>query len=323
MFGFISKFFANWAGSLPVVGGWPSGQLPPEYDGVNSIPGSDTARVQSFQEFLAQTRKPMNEFSLTNLYSLEFSTPRMLTDNLEVGDDRMLLDYYADSVNLPSKQVTTGQIANVGSAYKYTTGSAFSQINISFKIPASHRTRAIFERWVTMMNSDAHQYTEFYEDYVSPRLRIFKLERGLGAAAMYHMYNSGLYYLRPKITLFNNFDADAYLKPLSQSHQQQYQNYRLPGVVAMWELSNVFPVNIGSTQLNNMEARVATMTVGFNFERYRFYTLPLYSHGSNFDAIAPNPGLKTLGDRYGTNEYGIMGRGQYSEYHKVTHDNRW
>ena len=34
-------------------------------------------------------------------------------------------------------------------------------------------------------------------------------------------------------------------------------------------------------------------------------------------------GLKTLGDRYGTNEYGILGRGQYSEYHKVTHDNRW
>ena len=24
MFGFISKFFANWAGSLPVDGGWPS-----------------------------------------------------------------------------------------------------------------------------------------------------------------------------------------------------------------------------------------------------------------------------------------------------------
>ena len=60
----------------------------------------------------------------------------------------------------------------------------------------------------------------------------------------------------------------------------------------MWELRNVFPTNIGSVQLNNNEARVMTLTVSFNFERYRFYNRPLYSHGNNKEFIVDNPALR-------------------------------
>ena len=60
----------------------------------------------------------------------------------------------------------------------------------------------------------------------------------------------------------------------------------------MWELRNVFPTNIGSIQLNNNEARVMSLTVSFNFERYRFYTRPLYSQGNNKEFIVDNPALR-------------------------------
>ena len=58
------------------------------------IPGAGGAVPSKFQEFMAFSRKKMGDFSLTNIYTVQFSTPPMLTDSLETGDDRMLLDYY-------------------------------------------------------------------------------------------------------------------------------------------------------------------------------------------------------------------------------------
>ena len=36
----------------------------------------------------------------------------------------------------------------------------------------------------------------------------------------------------------------------------------------MW---NAFPYNLGSVQLNNDRARLMTLTIGFYYERYRFF----------------------------------------------------
>ena len=121
---------------------------------MTGIPGAGDVYSSKLQEFMAFSRKKAGDFSLTNIYTVQFASPPMLTDKLEKGDDRLLLDYYVDSVTLPSKQVTTAQVMNVGSAYKYTTGNAFSQINMTFKMPKTQRTRAIFERWVSLMNND-------------------------------------------------------------------------------------------------------------------------------------------------------------------------
>ena len=57
------------------------------------IPGAGGAVPSKFQEFMAFSRKKMGDFSFTNIYTVQFSTPPMLTDSLETGDDRMLLDY--------------------------------------------------------------------------------------------------------------------------------------------------------------------------------------------------------------------------------------
>ncbi len=130
------------------------------------------ARYNSFQEFLARTKGRDNAPSFTNLYSVKFGTPRMLraplvllgptqASRLEVNSQNdldWLLDYYADTVNLPSKQVTTSQTPYVGSPFKYATNTAYSQISINFRMPRSQYSRNFFERWTTMIASDSEQY---------------------------------------------------------------------------------------------------------------------------------------------------------------------
>ena len=232
-----------------------------------AIPHPEYARYNSFQEFLSRTKGRDNAPSFTNLYSVKFGTPMMMRtsvptgfvgpvqgNNLEVNgtnDLDWLLDYYADSVNLPSKQVTTSQTPYVGSPFKYATNTAYSQISINFRMPRSQYSRNFFERWTTMMASDSEQYTRYYEDYVCPRMMIYKWERGGGGLAV------------------TDPDLISAIRESGNADILLARKYQLTGC---WELRNLYPYNIGSVQLNNQNAQTMTLSVGFYYERYRFYT---------------------------------------------------
>ena len=222
------------------------------------VPNWAQGRNSSLQEFSSFFRKQDNAPSYTNLYSVHFATPPRLSGLPNWGfentarDTGLLLDYYCDTVNLPSKQVSTGQIVTQGASYKYPTGTAFSQINMTFKMPQSQYTRMLFERWIAFMRNDADQYVDYYDDIVSPTVRILKWERGGGNSV--HTLNSN--------GALRQQDNNSTVTP---------DNYRKNRVTACWELREVFPYNIGSVQLNNMESRVMTITVGFYYSRYRFY----------------------------------------------------
>ena len=231
-----------------------------------AIPNPQAARYPSFQEFLSRTKGKDNAPSFTNLYSVRFMSPPMLQSVipavgpyqpsvLDAGqnsnDLSWLLDYYADSVNLPSKQVTTSQTPYVGSPFKYATNTAYSQISINFRMPRSQYSRNYFERWTTMMASDSEQYTRYYEDYVCPRMMIYKWERGGGGLAV------------------SDPELIASIRESGSADMLLARKYQL---TAAWELQNLYPYNIGSVQLNNQNAQTMTMSVGFYYERYRFFT---------------------------------------------------
>ena len=221
---------------------------------------TEQAQYPSYQEFLAFSKKEENHPSFTNLFSVHFAPPRILTNilgvqggskskrlNPNIGNLRDNLNYYANSVNLPSKQMTTGSFLSVGSAIKYATGTAYSQMNISFIMPRSQYIRSFFEQWTTRISADSNQYVEYYDDYVCPSLTIWKWERNMGG----------------KVT--EDEKLAAYLKD-STLPQMIARKYR---VTAVWEMRNAFPFNIGSVQLNNDSARAMTLTVGMMYERYR------------------------------------------------------
>jgi len=237
-----------------------------------AIPTPGFARYPSFQEFISKTKGKNNAPSFTNLFSVRFVSPPMMQYSVPVttmgplqenppgsrfdvnqtGNDlSWLLDYYADTVNLPSKQVTTSQTPYVGSPFKYATNTAYSQISIQFRMPRSQYSRNYFERWTTMMASDSEQYTRWYKDYTSPKMMIYKWERGGGGLAV------------------SDPELIAAIRESGSADLLLARKYQL---TAAWELQNLYPYNIGSVQLNNSNAQTMTLSVGFYYERYRFYT---------------------------------------------------
>ena len=241
-----------------------------------SVPNQQDARDSSFQEFLAFSRKLQNNPSYTNMYSVHFLTPSMFGSqpgwSLSSNDEQYLLDYYCDSVRLPSKQMSTAQQDVQGSPHRYITGTNFSQVSMTFKVPANHKTRTLFERWMSFARNDADQYVDFYDNYCAPVVRIFKWERGGGNI----------------LSLFDKDRWASYVKKCGTGQEWLGMPQR-NRIVAMWELRQVFPFNLGSTQLNNMESRVNTMTVGFYFERYRYYVPQVTDWGGHEAYIPGDP----------------------------------
>lgn len=234
-----------------------------------SIPQSirDSGGYMYQEEMFSLLRNANYSPSLTNLWYLRFNTPDNFDkfdvkrfDNLGNGKTHKVLNYYAQAVNLPSKQLTTGQVSNVGVPYKYATGQAFSQISITFVVPRNQLTRAIFERWVSSITSDSDQYVDYYENYVCPELRIFKYELGSGTRAD-EVIDSNASSLVRRMTLGGNKSTQRRLR----------EKQRMPKLRSVYELRNIFPTNIGSMQLNNTEPRLSTFTVSFSYERYKFY----------------------------------------------------
>ena len=76
--------------------------------------------------------------------------------------------------------MATGQLVTQGSPHRYVTGTNFSQVSMTFKMPANSKTRTIFERWLSFARNDADQYVDYYDNYCAPTVRIFKWERGGG-----------------------------------------------------------------------------------------------------------------------------------------------
>ena len=94
--------------------------------GDNGIPDKETAAYPSLQNFISFAKEEENHPSYGNLFSVQLASPNIMRTyfnstifNTETGDLRNLLNYYANNLSLPTKQITTGQVLNVGAAYKY------------------------------------------------------------------------------------------------------------------------------------------------------------------------------------------------------------
>jgi len=160
-----------------------------------AIPNPDSARqitkigggVGSFLSTMIkdETKRP----ATLNKWTISFASPPILLGNNVGGQSAApdktqlegrgvadLLDYFAKSVSLPSRQITTGQFQPPGASVRYATNQSFSQMQIEFIIPSSQQTRAIFETWVNRISRDSNQMVDFYQQYVSPVVRVYKWE---------------------------------------------------------------------------------------------------------------------------------------------------
>ena len=152
-------------------------------------------------------------------------------NNISTGETGQLLNYYASAINIPSKQLTTGQVSNIGVPYKYATGQAFSQININlFTVPRNHTTRTLFERWVQAISGDGDQYVDYYEDYICDELNIYKYEIGDGPEVRKTFYRE---------------TCDIFLGENKSTQKKNRDKMRVPKLMAVYQLRNIFQLILG------------------------------------------------------------------------------
>ena len=199
--------------------------------------------------------------SLNNLYSVEFSQPRVLGERYgqrlipggQLSQDLALqLNHYCSEIGTPTRNVTTGSVNNIGAAFKYATGQSHSEISATFIMPRDTRTYTFFERWMMSMVNDAEQYVDLMENYTCS-MKIFKFERGQGKKVFYK--ESDL--IKEQA---NSVDA-------SQKRGYYYENE----ITGCWVLNDVFPTNISQVQMTSGKANYTTFTVGFQYRNFRYY----------------------------------------------------
>lgn len=89
-----------------------------------------------------------------------------------------VLNFYCESVNTPTKQITTAQQKDHGVGYSYPTGTVYDELQISFLSPKNLGLNLFFEEWYNSIHNDYGNEVAFYDDVVSPRIIITKEEKG-------------------------------------------------------------------------------------------------------------------------------------------------
>ena len=117
----------------------------------------------------------------SNLYQVNLSAPPIFRTNIydpvKVIEATRTVDYYANSITLPSRAVTTGELNNIGQIRRFATGQTASEINIQFIVTRDQRHRYFFEQWLNHTASDSDNTVGFYDDYVID-MEILKFENG-------------------------------------------------------------------------------------------------------------------------------------------------
>jgi hypothetical protein len=180
----------------------------------------------------------------SNLYGVSISKPKVAqqkylgTITQREWDDRINL--LADEVTVPSRQLTTGEGRTFGAMYRYTTGTTFSEITISFLLTKDLSIRLWFERWMNFTQSDSSNFVLPHEDYTA-QLRISKWEAGSNIVVQQ-----------------KNTEG----KVIGQK--------RLRTCTGNWIVQNAFPFNISTMTFNNAETTLLKCDVSFYYDRYRF-----------------------------------------------------
>lgn len=210
------------------------------------MPGN-LPKMKTMSSFLSGLRSYGT--SSSNLYTVRFEKPEVLNfRDIESGKELSwpndLTDLYCDSVQVPARQVNTGDIKALGNLYRYPTGVSYSQMDMSFLMDRKTSIRRIFEYWTLAIANDERNYVAYYDQAVSKKVTIVKYE---GYSEKHQ----------------NNKKVDN----LDQYDQFVKEN----DAVSVWELYNVFPFNIGTIDLSSATKDVVKQNVSLYFERYRQY----------------------------------------------------
>ena len=153
--------------------------------------------VNSFKDFRETIGRSAGSMPATsNLFQVILPVPKLMNDLYDSSktiDAMRTIDYYATSVTLPSRAVTTGELNNIGQIRRYATGQTNSEVNMQFLVSKDNKHRAYFEHWMHQTASDSDNTVAFYDDYVCD-IEIVKWENigneAMQATGMYKLFGA-------------------------------------------------------------------------------------------------------------------------------------
>ena len=208
---------------------------------------SNIPNMQNMSSFLTGLRSYGT--ASTSLYAVRFEKPdvldfRDIESNRQLDWPNELTDLYCDSVQVPARQVNTGDIKALGTMYRYPTGISYSQMDMTFLMDAKNSIRRIFEYWTLALANDERNYACYYDQAVSRKVTIYKYE-GYSRATRGNVRTN--------------------------SHELFKRHVETNDPTSVYELYNVFPFNLGTIDLNSGAKDVVKQNVSFYFERFRHY----------------------------------------------------
>lgn len=233
--------------------------------------------ANSFSVFKDLATSGNKEPSRSNLFSVEVQIPTVMFENASgIRSSRGLSDYYqsinyfADTVTVPGRRITTGTVRDVGAMRRFATDTTFSEMTCSFIVTKDMYHREWFERWMNYTASDSENRASFYDDYTAD-IYINKWE--VGSNVVYEGETKG---------------GHKFAQRLNRS-------------TATWVMYNAFPYDMSEMTFNNGPTDLLRLDVSFYYERYRFDTISMDKNRfggkdrkiKNFDDIALRLGIST------------------------------
>ena len=197
----------------------------------------------SFKRFQDQVMSGYKTPSKSNLFEVRVQIPQsVMMKESTFGTERNTLEhydamnYFASSVTVPGRRVTTSEIRDIGVSRKYATNTAFGDLQVEFLVTKDQYHRDFFETWMQSTASDSENRVGLYEEYTS-NISVIKWENA-----------SNVVYSDPS----NKGTA------------------RLNRSSAVWQMYGAFPYDMSEQSFDNGPTGLVKLNVNFFFERYRF-----------------------------------------------------
>ena len=200
----------------------------------------------SFKRFQDQVMSGYKTPSKSNLFEVRVQIPQsVMMKESTFGTERNTLEhfdamnYFASSVTVPGRRVTTSEVRDIGVSRKYATNTAFGDLQVEFLVTKDQYHRDFFETWMQSTASDSENRVGLYEEYTS-NISVIKWENA-----------SNVVYREPT--------------PLLGSGTA-----RLNRSSAVWQMYGAFPYDMSEQSFDNGPTGLVKLNVNFFFERYRF-----------------------------------------------------
>ena len=199
----------------------------------------------SFTRFKDTVATGAFEPARSNMYTVMISIPPFLVYDLNEfgGADSYYtaIDFFADQVTVPSRNMMSGEVTNFGSMRRYATQQTPTDLNIQFIITKNQWHRNFFERWMNGISRDTENRSMFYDKYTSD-------------------------------ILINKYQPGSNLVTRFVDGNKRVGQIRDNKITAQWRAVGCFPYNVSTIQMSNEHTSLLKLDVQFYLERFRLGT---------------------------------------------------